>query len=48
MIAAATRAGFTREGTLRGASWVDGAFADEAIFGLLTADWRNPSHLEHE
>jgi RimJ/RimL family protein N-acetyltransferase len=48
MIAAATRAGFTREGTLRGASWVDGAFADEAIFGLLAADWRNPSHLEHE
>jgi RimJ/RimL family protein N-acetyltransferase len=39
MIAAATRAGFTREGTLRGASWVDGAFADEAILGLLAADW---------
>jgi RimJ/RimL family protein N-acetyltransferase len=40
MIAAATRAGFTREGTLRGASWVDGAFADEAILGLLAAEWR--------
>ena len=40
MIAIATRAGFTREGTLRGASWVDGAFADEAILGLLAAEWR--------
>jgi RimJ/RimL family protein N-acetyltransferase len=40
MIAIATAAGFTREGTLRGAAWVDGAFADEAIFGLLAAEWR--------
>jgi RimJ/RimL family protein N-acetyltransferase len=40
MIAIATRAGFTREGTLRGAAWVDGAFADEAILGLLAAEWR--------
>src|SRR5215469_6076697 len=30
MIAIATGAGFTREGTLRGAAWVDGEFADEA------------------
>jgi RimJ/RimL family protein N-acetyltransferase len=40
MIAAATRAGFAREGTLRGTSWVDGAFADEAVLGLLAAEWR--------
>ena len=40
MIATATRAGFTREGTLRGTSWVDGAFADEAVLGLLAAEWR--------
>lgn len=39
MIAIAVRAGFTREGTLRGASWVNGEFADEAIFGLLAAEW---------
>ncbi len=40
MIAAAARAGFTREGTLRGSSFAGGAFADEAIFGLLAAEWR--------
>jgi RimJ/RimL family protein N-acetyltransferase len=39
MIAVATGVGFTREGTLRGTSWVDGAFADEAILGLLAAEW---------
>ena len=39
MIAAATRAGFTREGTLRGSSWVGGAFADDAVFGLLAEEW---------
>jgi RimJ/RimL family protein N-acetyltransferase len=39
MIAAATRAGFVPEGTLRGSAWVDGAFADEAILGLLAAEW---------
>lgn len=39
MITAATKAGFTREGTLRGAAWVDGAFADEAILGLLASEW---------
>ena len=27
MIKAATRVGFTHEGTLRGGAWVDGAFA---------------------
>lgn len=44
MIAAATRAGFTREGTLRGSAWVDGAFAGEAIFGLLAAEWSQARH----
>lgn len=39
MIAAATRAGFTREGTLRQSAWVYGAYADEAILGLLASDW---------
>jgi RimJ/RimL family protein N-acetyltransferase len=35
MIAAARRAGFELEGTLRSSAWVDGAFADEVILGLL-------------
>ena len=39
MLAAATRAGFTREGTLRRSAWVYGAYADEAILGLLVDDW---------
>jgi RimJ/RimL family protein N-acetyltransferase len=39
MIAAATRAGFVPEGTLRRAAWVNGAFADEAILGLLAEEW---------
>ena len=39
MIAAATRASFVPEGTLRGSAWVDGAFADETILGLLAAEW---------
>ena len=39
MIATATAAGYVREGTLRRASWVNGSFADEAIFGLLADDW---------
>jgi RimJ/RimL family protein N-acetyltransferase len=40
MIQAASRAGFTREGTLRRAAWVDGEFADEVMFGLLAAEWK--------
>jgi RimJ/RimL family protein N-acetyltransferase len=39
MIAAATRAGFTREGTLRRSAWVYGGYADEAILGLIVDDW---------
>lgn len=40
MIAAAERAGFLREGTLRRSSWVDGRFEDEAVFGVTAEDWR--------
>ncbi|WP_308188908.1 GNAT family protein [Streptacidiphilus sp. ASG 303] len=39
MLAAATRVGFTREGTLRRSSWVYGTYVDEAIFGLLADEW---------
>ena len=47
MITAATRAGFVPEGTLRGAAWVDGHFADEVILGQLAGEWRpaGPAHL---
>jgi RimJ/RimL family protein N-acetyltransferase len=36
MIKAATNAGFTPEGTLRGAAWVLGEFVDEVILGRLS------------
>ena len=39
MIRIAGQVGFVREGTRRGAEWVDGKFADEVIFGLLEAEW---------
>jgi RimJ/RimL family protein N-acetyltransferase len=39
MIQTATRAGFVPEGTLRRASWVDGEFVDEVLFGLLVEEW---------
>ena len=39
MIAVATRVGFVPEGTLRRSSWVEGAFADEAILGRLASEW---------
>lgn len=39
MIAAATKAGFTIEGTLRRSAWVYGAFVDEVILGLLAHEW---------
>jgi len=39
MIAAAAANGFQHEGTLRRSSWVDGDFADDAIYGLLDGEW---------
>nr|WP_225953292.1 GNAT family protein [Kibdelosporangium phytohabitans] len=39
MIRAATQAGFVPEGTLRRAAWVNGAFADEVVLGLLATEW---------
>ena len=39
MIAVAERLGFTREGTMRGASWVNGRLADDVIFGLLDTEF---------
>jgi RimJ/RimL family protein N-acetyltransferase len=38
MIHVARHIGFVQEGVLRGSEWVDGAFADAVIFGLLAAD----------
>lgn len=40
MLRAAEANGFVREGTLRGAGWLDGEFVDEAILGLLVDEWR--------
>ncbi|MEU3979457.1 GNAT family protein [Streptomyces sp. NPDC026672] len=40
MIAAARHNGFTLEGTLRHAAWVQGEFLDETILGLLSTEWR--------
>jgi RimJ/RimL family protein N-acetyltransferase len=39
MIAAAERVGFTREGTSRGSSWVNGRWTDDVIFGLLDTEF---------
>jgi RimJ/RimL family protein N-acetyltransferase len=39
MIAAATKAGFTIEGTLRRKAWVYGTFADQVVLGLLAHEW---------
>jgi RimJ/RimL family protein N-acetyltransferase len=39
MIATATRCGFVVEGTSRQAAWVDGAFVDEVVLGLLDHEW---------
>lgn len=40
MIAAAERAGFVREATLRSSAWVTGEFLDEVLLGLLAEEWR--------
>lgn len=40
MLGTAAGAGFTREGLLRKAAWVDGAFVDEVVLGLLADDWK--------
>jgi RimJ/RimL family protein N-acetyltransferase len=39
MIAVAEKLGFTREGTTRESSWVNGGFADDVIFGLLAEEF---------
>ncbi|MCM2580070.1 GNAT family N-acetyltransferase [Streptomyces meridianus] len=39
MITAATKAGFTVEGTLRRSAWVCGTFLDEVVLGLLAHEW---------
>lgn len=39
MVRAAEKIGFSREGTLRGASWALGVFVDQAVFGLLEFEW---------
>ena len=40
MLRAAKRAGFTVEGTRRGAAWVLGRFLDEVTLGLLEHEWQ--------
>jgi len=40
MIRTATAAGFTLEGTLRGAVWAVGTFVDEVVLGLLVQEWK--------
>ena len=44
MIAAATRAGFELEGTLRQATWILGNFVDTVIMGLLAGNWRDATN----
>ncbi len=39
MLAAATRVGFSVEGTLRRSAWVYGEFADMVVLGLLAHEW---------
>jgi RimJ/RimL family protein N-acetyltransferase len=41
MLAAATRVGYRQEGLLRKSAWVNGAFGDEVILGLLAEEWRD-------
>jgi RimJ/RimL family protein N-acetyltransferase len=39
MITVAERLGFTREGIMRGSSWVNGGFTDDVVFGLLVDEF---------
>ena len=39
MIAVAQKLGFTREGAIRGSSWMNGRFMDDVIFGLLAEEF---------
>ena len=39
MLRAGTKAGFTHDGTLRGAAWLNGQFVDEVVLGLLAEEW---------
>jgi RimJ/RimL family protein N-acetyltransferase len=39
MIAVAEKVGFTREGTTRGSSWMNGRFLDDVIFGMLADEF---------
>lgn len=41
MVGAALGAGYTLDGTLRGAAWVTGRFHDEVVYGLLAEDWHD-------
>ncbi len=41
MLAAATGVGYRKEGLLRKSAWVNGAFSDEVILGLLADEWRD-------
>ncbi|MGW5352620.1 GNAT family N-acetyltransferase [Streptomyces sp. NPDC004031] len=43
MLRAAEANGFVREGVLRSAAWVLGAFVDEVVLGLLAHEWRAPA-----
>jgi RimJ/RimL family protein N-acetyltransferase len=39
MIAAAVRAGFVTEGTMRETAWLDGGFADGVMLSQLASEW---------
>ena len=36
---ALSKAGFTREGVVRGAQWRDGAYRDGLLYSILRAEW---------